>query len=135
MNPNLRYLLDTSIISDVVRNPQGKVADQIKQVGDDSICTSIIVACELRFGAGKKGSAKLTSQLEAILSAIVILPLSKPADERYAFIRNLLERVGTPIGPNDLLIASHALALNLTLVTGNRKEFSRVPDLKVENWL
>lgn len=135
MNLNLRYLLDTNIISDIVRNPQGQVADQIKRVGDNSICTSVIVACELRFGAEKKGSEKLLAQLEAVLSAIEILPFDKLADSQYALIRNQLEQVGTPIGPNDLLIAAQAIALDLVLITGNLKEFSRVKGLRVENWL
>ncbi|MHB1292986.1 MAG: PIN domain-containing protein, partial [Sulfuricella sp.] len=64
-----------------------------------------------------------------------ILPLETPVEEHYADIRNKLERAGTPIGPNDLLIASHARALGLTLVTDNVREFSRVPGLAVENWL
>ena len=64
-----------------------------------------------------------------------VLPLEAPADRHYAHIRHHLARQGTPIGPNDLLIAAHALALNLTVVTANTREFDRVPNLKIENWL
>ena len=64
-----------------------------------------------------------------------IVPFAEPADQVYAELRAHLERAGTPIGPHDLLIAAHALALDLTLVTDNLREFSRVPDLRVENWL
>jgi tRNA(fMet)-specific endonuclease VapC len=63
------------------------------------------------------------------------LPFDSPADEYYGSIRARLETAGTPIGGNDLLIAAQALALDLTLVTGNDKEFSRIEGLRVENWL
>jgi tRNA(fMet)-specific endonuclease VapC len=135
MNSRLKYLLDTNIISDLVRNPQGKVRDRIAQVGEDSVCTSIIVSSELRFGAHKKGSERLSFQLEAILSTIVILPLEEPTDRQYAVLRYSLEKAGTPIGPNDMLIAAQAVSLGLILVTANYSEFCRVPELAVENWL
>lgn len=130
-----RYLLDTNILSDLVRNPQGLIAQKIASAGEGSICTSIIVAGELRFGARKLGSKQLTTQLDTILSAIDILPLEEPADHRYAELRAHLEKHGTPIGPNDMLIAAHALMLDCVVVTANEREFSRVPKLRVENWL
>lgn len=130
-----RYLLDTNIISDLLRNPQGKVMQKIGELGEENICTSIIVASELRFGAVKKGSQKLTDRVEAILSAIEVIPLEEPTDSHYANIRNHLEKNGIPIGPNDLLISAQALALDLTVVTANTEEFTRVPGLKVENWI
>ena len=130
-----RYLLDTNILSDLVRRPQGAVADRLARVGEGAVCTSIVVAAELRFGALKSGSKRLQRQAELILSVIDILPLEAPADEEYARIRRHLESQGTPIGPNDLLIAAQALALDCCVVTANDREFSRVPGLKVENWL
>jgi len=130
-----RYLLDTNILSDLVRNPQGLVAQKIADVGEKSICTSIIVAGELRFGANKLDSKRLTTQLNSILSAIEVLPLEEPADRRYGELRADLERRGAAIGPNDMLIAAHALMLDCVVVTANEREFSRVPRLKVENWL
>lgn len=130
-----QYLLDTNIISDLVRNPQGLVFQKITTVGENSICTSIVVACELRFGSAKSSSPRLAQQLEQILNVLPILPLAPPVDLHYATIRTYLEQAGTPIGPNDLLIAAHAQFLNLTLVTANVREFSRVPNLNVENWL
>jgi tRNA(fMet)-specific endonuclease VapC len=130
-----RYLLDTNIVSDLVRHPAGQVAERIGLVGEETICTSLVVAAELRFGALKKGSQRLSAQLEAVLSALDILPLEDPVDRRYAELWAALERAGTPIGGNDMLIAAHALALGLTLVTGNEREFSRVPGLAVDNWL
>jgi len=130
-----RYLLDTNILSDLVRNPQGKIAQRIAREGEKNICTSIVVAAELRFGAEKRGSERLTKQLETILSAISALPLEEPADRHYGKLRAHLEERGARIGPNDMLIAAQALALECTVITANDREFSRVPGLKVENWL
>ena len=135
MSGSLAYLLDTNILSDLVRNPQGMAAAQITRAGEDTVCTSIIAAAELRYGAIKSNSAKLAERVDIILSALEILPLEPPADHQYASLRHRLTREGTPIGPNDLLIAAHALANDLTVITANVGEFSRVPGLKVENWL
>jgi len=135
VSASLAYLLDTNILSDLVRNPQGMVAVRITKAGEDTVCTSIIVAAELRYGATKSNSAKLAERIDLILSALEILPLETPVDHQYAVLRHHLTHQGTPIGPNDLLIAAHALASDLTVVTANVREFSRVPGLKVENWL
>ncbi|OYD94758.1 VapC toxin family PIN domain ribonuclease [Nostoc sp. 'Peltigera membranacea cyanobiont' 210A] len=129
------YFLDTNIISELIKNPRGVLFSKIQDVGEDKICTSIIVACESRFGANKKNSQKLIEKLEIILDSIEILPLTHPVEQYYAEIRTDLEQQGKPIGANDLLIAAHSLTLGLTLVTANIREFSRVPNLKVENWL
>ena len=131
----MRYLLDTNVVSDLVRNPQGKVAQRIRKVGEARVSTSIIVAAELRYGAAKKGSARLLEQLEAVLSALEVLPFEPPADAIYASLRAGLEEAGTPIGAHDMLIAAHALALGSTIVTDNEKEFARVRGLARENWL
>ncbi|SIR57022.1 tRNA(fMet)-specific endonuclease VapC [Bosea sp. TND4EK4] len=130
-------MLDTNILSELVRNPHGVVARRIAEVGGDAVCASIVTAAELRFGCAKKGSPRLLRQVEAILEGVEILPFDVPADAEaeYAGIRAELEAAGTPIGPNDLLIAAHARALGTTLVTANISEFSRVRELKVENWL
>ena len=131
----MRFLLDTNIVSDLIRNPQGRIAKRIGSVGEENICTSIIVAAELRYGAAKKASPKLTAQVEVVLDAIETLPVDAPADEIYGSIRVQLESVGTPIGGNDLIIASQAMTLDLTLVTDNEREFSRIDGLRIENWL
>jgi tRNA(fMet)-specific endonuclease VapC len=130
-----RYLLDTNILTDIVRHPFGKCASRCRDLGDERICTSIIVACELRFGASKKGSADLTKRLEQLLNGLEVLPFDEPADCIYAEARVQLERAGTPIGEYDLLIAAHASSNECTLVTDNVREFQRVPSLKMENWL
>jgi tRNA(fMet)-specific endonuclease VapC len=131
----MRFLLDTNIVSDLVRHPRGKISERISEVGEEDVCTSIVVAAELRYGATKKNSARLTSQLEAVLGAIEVLALEAPVDAVYGVIRAGLERAGEPIGANDLFIAAHALALGLTVVTDNEREFSRIDGLRVENWL
>ncbi len=135
MNGLLAYMLDTNILSDLVRNPQGTIATQITKAGENTVCTSIIAAAELRYGAIQSNSATLAERIDLILSALEILPLETPADRHYASLRHHLTHQGTPIGPNDLLIAAHALANDLTVITANVGEFSRVPGLKVENWL
>jgi tRNA(fMet)-specific endonuclease VapC len=130
-----RYMLDTNILSDLIRNPQGKAARRIAKVGENSVCTSIIVAAELRYGCAKSGSARLRKAVEDLLDEIDVLPFEAPADAGYGAIRASLEAAGTPIGGNDLLIAAHARALGATIVTANTQEFRRVRDVKVENWL
>ncbi len=129
------YLLDTNIISDAIRDPRGKVAKHIEKLGPKDICTSIIVAAELRYGCAKKDSAKLRTRVEGVLQTIPVLPLEVPVGAAYVNIRAGLEAAGQPIGHNDLLIAAHAQALGLTLVTDNTREFKRIRGLKVENWL
>ena len=130
-----RYMLDTNIVSDLIRHPDGKVANKIRKLGADGLCLSIITAAELRFGAAKRRSPHLSERVENILGEIDILPFAAPADQNYARIRNDLEAAGQPIGPNDLLIAAHAVSVGAILVTGNTKEFKRVRGMKVENWL
>ena len=130
-----RYLLDTNIVSDLIRNPQGRAAAKIAEVGEDAVATSIIVAAELRYGATKKASPRLTAQLEAVLSVLEVIALEAPADASYGAARVALEAAGTPIGANDLLIAAQALALDMIVVTDNEREFARVDGLRLENWL
>ncbi|HLJ00570.1 MAG TPA: type II toxin-antitoxin system VapC family toxin [Bradyrhizobium sp.] len=130
-----RYLLDTNIVSELIRNPQGRAAKRIAKLGEDNICTSVIVAAELRYGCAKSGSPRLLKAVEDLLGEIDVLPLEAPADAAYGEIRAELETAGKPIGGNDLLIAAHARAIGATIVSANTDEFKRVRGLKVENWL
>ena len=118
------YLLDTNILSHLVRQPQGAVSVRIADVGEANVATSVIVACEIRYGAAKRGSRRLTRQVEAVLAALTIKPLESDVERVYASIR-----------AHDMLIAAHARALGAVCVTDNVAEFNRVPALKVENWL
>jgi len=131
----MRYMLDTNALSDLIRNPGGKAAAHVRRVGEDAVCTSIVVAAELRYGAARKGSATLTRRVEALLADIAVLPFDEPADAEYGRIRAGLEAAGQAIGGNDLFIAAHARSLGFTLVTANEREFRRVPELPVENWM
>ncbi|HXP75739.1 MAG TPA: type II toxin-antitoxin system VapC family toxin [Stellaceae bacterium] len=130
-----RYMLDTNIISDLIKNPQGKAAKRIARVGEDNVCTSIIVAAELRYGCAKSGSARLLKAVEDILGELAVLPFDVPADAEYGGIRAELEAAGRLIGSNDLLIAAHAYTTGATIVTANASEFKRIRGLSVENWL
>lgn len=131
----MRHLLDTNIVADLVHNPHGPVAMRIAEIGEDMVCTSVIVAAELRFGVVKKGSPRLTHQLERVLAALPILPFEEPADLTYGELRARLESAGTPIGANDMLIAAHAMSSGCCVVTDNEREFARVDGLTVVNWL
>ncbi|SFI28507.1 type II toxin-antitoxin system VapC family toxin [Methylobacterium brachiatum] len=131
----MRYLLDTNILSAMVRSPRGPVAEQVRRVGETEIYTSVVVAAELRYGALRKGSDRLTRQIEAVLGAVSIEPWRVPYDAISANLRLGLERAGTPIGANDLLIATQALADGSVLVTDNTREFARISGLAIENWV
>ncbi len=129
-----RYMLDTNAVSQMVRRPDGALARRVAALEPGSFAISVIVAAELRYGAERRASARLTRQLEAVLSAVDVLPLKEPADRHNGAIRSGLERIGRPIGHHDLLIAAHARAVGAILVTDNRDEFRRVPSLAVEDW-
>ena len=127
-------MLDTNIVSEMIRNPAGRAAQRARAVAE-SVCISVIVAAELRYGCARKGSPQLLRRVEEFLSEVPVLPFDVPADSEYGGIRAELEAAGRPIGSNDMLIAAHARALAATVVTANAGEFRRVPRLNVENWL
>ena len=120
-------------MSALARDPGGAAARRAERNKDECF-TSIVVVAEVRFGLAKNPSARLAAQVEPVLEAVPASPWEPPADEHYGRLRACLERKGTPIGANDMLIAAHALALEATLVTANEREFRRVPGLRVENW-
>jgi tRNA(fMet)-specific endonuclease VapC len=127
-------MLDTNALSELIRNPHGTLAQHLGSLKPEAVCTSIVAACELRFGAQRKGRAAVTQRVELLLQALNVLPLDPPADEHYADIRAALEHSGTPIGSHDLLIAAHARSRGMTLLTPNLREYLRVPGLAVEGW-
>ena len=128
-------MLDTNVLSALARDPQGRVFQTLLGKPADSACTSVIVAAEVQFGLQRGASARVRLQMQTLLSGLDILPLQSPADVHYGDIRSHLEKLGQPIGANDLLIAAHARSLGLVLVTYNLREFARVPGLLVEDWL
>jgi tRNA(fMet)-specific endonuclease VapC len=132
----MQYMLDTDIVSDLMKDPNGKVARRVDELGDETaLAISIITAAELRFGLAKRPSRRLQRRLGTVLAIIDILPFEEPADAVYARLRTDLERRGQIIGGNDLLIAAHAVAAGHVLVSGNEREFGRVEGLALENWL
>ena len=130
----LRYMLDTNVVSILIRHPDGALAARVAALPQGSYAISVIVAGELRYGGARRNSARLSRQVDAVLGALDVRPLAEPADHLYGRIRSEMEETGLPIGPNDLLIAAHARALGATLVTRNVREFRRVPGLPVEDW-
>jgi tRNA(fMet)-specific endonuclease VapC len=130
-----RYLLDTNVLSQLIRDPRGAVAMRLATAGDAQVFTSVVVASELRFGARKKSSPALTDRVDQLLASIEVAPLEVGVDRIYAELRNVLEATGQLIGANDLFIAAHALEQQATLVTDNVAEFQRVPGLHIENWV
>lgn len=129
------YMLDTNIVSEFLRNPQGAAVKRGRAAGQKVLCISVVTACELRFGALKKSSEILRRRIEGFFAEVPPLPFEIGFDAEFARIRVQLENAGTPIGPFDMLIATHAKSLGLTLVTDNIREFSRVDGLKLENWI
>ena len=128
-------LLDTNIVSHVMRHPVGRAAQRLAEYEFGEVGISTIVLSELLFGIEKSGSFHLRLSLDFLVRRIVKLPFDDNAAASYGAVRSALERAGTPIGPQDTFIAAHALALDLLLITANIREFSRVPGLQVENWL
>lgn len=131
----MRYLLDTNICIYVINQRPSEVLAQFLAHEDEGIAISVISASELYFGVRKTGSQRNLRALETFLSPLAVMDFDLEAARVYGEIRATLERKGVPIGPFDTQIAAHALALGLTLVTNNEREFARVPGLKVENWV
>jgi tRNA(fMet)-specific endonuclease VapC len=129
-----QLMLDTNVVSDFLRDPSGAARSRMASLSDERPYISAIVAAELRFGILKKGSERLSRQLQAVLGAAHIVPWGPPADREYARIRLALQSAGKLIGPNDMLIAAHALAFGVPLVTANLDEFLQVPGLAVVPW-
>ena len=130
----MKYMLDTNIVSAIVRDPRGRVLERLTEVGEENVCISIITHGEIWYGVQKNGLEELSRKVANVTRRLQVASLTIPCDQRYAEVRLAL-RQGKNIGPNDLWIAAHALALDATLVTANESEFSRVPGLKIENWL
>lgn len=132
------YLLDTNTVSYVLRNHSPALSSRLLGMAPESLVISVITAGELQFGLKRLGAgqraAALAQRLAHILESFATLPLPPEAGEHYAATRAHLEAQGTPIGGNDLWIAAHALAGDMTLITNNLREFQRVPGLRVEDW-
>ncbi len=128
-------MLDTNICIELLRGGAAQVASRMQEHEIDEIAISSITLAELQYGVAKSTRpAHHETLLVAFCAPLAILPFNGRAGHTYGRVRTKLERAGTPIGPLDTPIAAHALAQNVTLVTKNKREFSRVVGLPVENW-
>lgn len=132
---SLRYLLDTNICIYALSGRYPQVQQRVDRQASGRIAISVIVYGELQFGIAKSSRREdALLRLDTFTQIVAVLPLPVEAAEHYGEIRALLAARGTPIGGNDLWIASHARAANVTLVTNNISEFERVPGLRLANW-
>jgi tRNA(fMet)-specific endonuclease VapC len=129
------FLLDTNILTELARNPFGASSHKLKVAGSHNTFTSIIVAGEVRYGIQRHPAMKLLRQMEQIMETIEIRPLPLSAIDTYSVLRTSLDSRSLPISGNDMWIAAHAIAEDAVLVSNNIREFSRIPNLKVENWM
>ena len=131
-----RFMLDTNVCVELLRGRAPRVYERLRTYEIDEIAVSSITLAELQYGAAKSTRpARHEVLLAEFCAPLAVLPFDTIAAQTYGRVRTALERTGTPIGPLDTLIASHALSLGLTLVTNNEREYLRVMGLHVENWL
>ena len=132
----MKFLLDTDTFSAIAARRHPAALERLSALPDGAAGICWITWGEIAFGIRRSKPAQRTlSGIEALRRSLLRLPLDEAVVEQYARLRAALEAKGRPIGPNDSWIAAHALSHSLTLVTGNEREFRRVPGLKVENWL
>jgi len=131
----IRYMLDTNVCVDLLRSSGRVDVQRLKRLDLDRVCLSAVTFAELEYGVWRSGDrARNERTVLDFCAALEIVPFDDRAAAIYGRVRAELERAGKPIGPLDMLIASHALALNMTLATSNEREFRRVANLRIENW-
>ena len=132
----MKYLLDTDTCSFIMRQSSSALLERFSRIDDNEAAMSVITQGEMQAGLARKPLAtQLQARFAKLNIAIPTLDLTASAASHYAYIRAHLEQIGSMIGANDLWIAAHALATDMTLVTNNIREFERVPGLRIENWL
>ena len=130
----VRFLLDTNTVSFHIRRSSPALQRRFHSTPAEQVGLSVITEMEIRYSLARNPGLRISPLVEEFLTGITILPLTSEAASHYARVRAHLDSRGKPIGPLDLLIASHALALDATLVTTNLGEFHRVPELRCEDW-
>lgn len=131
----MKYMLDTNMCIYLIKQQPREVIDKFQEILPGEITISAVTVAEMMVGVEKSQyKEKNKSALEAFLAPLEIVAFDLMAAQHYGVIRAVLEKLGTPIGAYDLMIAAHARSLDLILVTNNEREFQRVPDLKIENW-
>jgi len=131
----MRFMLDTNLCIYAIKHRPPEVIAALRAHESAGLGLSSITVAELYFGAAKSGSARNLSALEQFLAPLELADFDRSAAAAYGPLRAALEAAGTPIGPLDTQIAAHALALGVTLVSNNTREFARVPGLRLENWV
>lgn len=132
----MTYMLDTNICIYAMKNKPENVLQKLKKELNNGVCISSITLAELEYGMKHSSNpAKNEQALLRFLIPLTVLPFGAAAASEYGTIRTYLQNKGTPIGPLDMLIAAHARAEDMILVTNNVREFERVPGLEVENWV
>ena len=126
-------MLDTDTVSYALRGHERIVAEILEHAPSE-LCVSAVTASELRYGAARRNSKKLQQLVDTFTRGIAVVAFDDLCAHHYGDIAADLEKRGVPIGQLDVMIASHAMALDLTLVTNNTKHFQRVRGLKIENW-
>ena len=132
----MKYMLDTNICIYIIKKHPENVLNKFKTCEIGDIAISSVTLAELMYGAHKSlHQQKNKAALEEFTSPLEIMPFDDGAATHYGELRAYLEKKGTPIGSLDTMIAAHAQSLNVILVTNNKNEFSRVPHLKIEDWV
>ena len=131
---SIRYLLDTNTVSFHIRSSSPLLQRRLRRTPAKAVALSVITEMEIRYGLARNPALRIAPLVEAFLAGMTILPLTSEVAGHYARIRAELDGKGQPIGPLDLMIASQALALGLTLITNNTREFRRVTKLRCEDW-
>jgi tRNA(fMet)-specific endonuclease VapC len=131
----VKVLLDTDMVSYLMRDQSHRLRRRLNYFSAGDVAMSAITAAELLYGVGRRDSSRNRQVLDRFMSLLVVAAFDAGAAAVYGEIRVALERRGTPIGAHDMLIAAHAIALDVPLVTHNAREFRRVPGLRVEDWL
>jgi tRNA(fMet)-specific endonuclease VapC len=132
----MRYLLDTNICIYLIKRQPKEVIDKFQGIAPGEIAISSVTVAEMMYGVGKsQHKERNKSALDSFLPPLEIVDFDFKAAKQYGVIRAHLEKMGTPIGAYDLMIAAHALSIGLILVTNNEREFQRIPDLIFENWV
>jgi len=130
----IKYMLDTNIVIYTIKNRPSKVRESFK-LHQGQMCISSVTLGELVFGAEKSSQVERNlADIEGLTARLVVLPFDEAAATHFGQLRAELYRQGNPIGPYDMMIAGHARARGLILVTNNPNEFERVPGLRIENW-
>ena len=130
------YMLDTNICIYIIKKRPESILTKFNKYQNQNIYISVITLAELQYGVERSSSKKFNQKIiNDFISHLFVVPWDKESALQYGKLRNTLNKKGTPVGNMDLMIASHALSQDFTLITNNVKEFKRVPNLKYENWV